>query len=150
MRRIYCDACVLIYRVEGALPWARQAVEARMREALPGGLALCVTELLRLECRVQPMAQGDDELLARYDALFELPELIWQPLNREVFDLACRLRAQHRLKTPDALHLAAALTAGCDEFWTHDRRLAAAGEGWIQVIDISTDVPSDPSGKPFP
>jgi predicted nucleic acid-binding protein len=104
-------------------------------------MALCVTELLRLECRIQPLAQGDSELLALYDELFDQPGLIWQPLNREVFDLACRLRAQHRLKTPDALHLAAAATAGCDEFWTHDRRLAAAGAGLIQVSEISTDNP---------
>lgn len=136
MRRIYCDACVLIYRVEGTLPWALQAIEVRMQEVARHGLELCVTELLRLECRVGPLMQGDNNLLARYDELFDRAELRWQPLTREVFDLAGQLRVQHRLKTPDALHLGAAIIAGCHEFWTHDRRLGRAGAGLIDVVDI--------------
>ena len=33
-------------------------------------------------------------------------------------------RVQHGLKTPDSLHLAAALRHGCTEFWTNDDPLA--------------------------
>jgi predicted nucleic acid-binding protein len=32
------------------------------------------------------------------------------------------------------LHLAAAITAGCDEFWTNDRRLEDAAAGRISVV----------------
>ncbi len=54
-------------------------------------------------------------------------------LAAPVFERAARLRARHRLKTPDAIHLAAALEHGCDEFWTNDRRLAAAAEGALAI-----------------
>jgi len=43
--------------------------------------------------------------------------------------------------TPDALHLAAAIDAGCDEFWTNDRRLERAAAERIEVIAFA-DEPS--------
>ena len=43
-----------------------------------------------------------------------------------VFELAATLRARHDLKTPDALHLAAAIHHGCDELWTNDHRFDRA------------------------
>lgn len=56
-------------------------------------------------------------------------------LNRAVFDLAAVLRAESNLKTPDALHLAAAMHAGCDEFCTNDRQLIRIATPRIKVID---------------
>jgi predicted nucleic acid-binding protein len=55
-----------------------------------------------------------------------------QPLDRPVFDRATDLRVAYRLKIPDALYLAAALCAGCAEFWTNDRRLLGAAQGRIR------------------
>ncbi|WP_295455473.1 PIN domain-containing protein [uncultured Thiodictyon sp.] len=57
-------------------------------------------------------------------------------LSRPVFDLATDLRARYRLKTADAMHLAAAIIYGCDEFWTNDRRLDQAAAGHIQTVSI--------------
>lgn len=59
-------------------------------------------------------------------------------LGRPAFDLATELRAHAALKTPDALHLAAALVAGCTAFWTRDQRLAAAASGRIAPFDLFT------------
>ncbi len=63
-----------------------------------------------------------------------LAELLRRGAVLPVFDLATELRAQHGLKTPDALHLAAALRAGCDEFWTNDEHLAKAAAGRIGIV----------------
>ena len=41
----------------------------------------------------------------------------------DVYQTAAQLRAQHGLKTPDALHLATARHHRCDQFWTNDDRL---------------------------
>jgi predicted nucleic acid-binding protein len=57
-----------------------------------------------------------------------------QPMNRQVFDLATELRVQHAIKTPDALHLAAALLSSCREFWTDDKRLASAAQDRIRIV----------------
>jgi hypothetical protein len=35
-------------------------------------------------------------------------------------------------------NLAAAIESGCEQFWTHDSRLAAAARGILEVIDFSS------------
>jgi predicted nucleic acid-binding protein len=50
-------------------------------------------------------------------------------LDETAFLHAAELRARHGLKTPDALHLAAAQLTGCRELWTNDARFAAASRG---------------------
>lgn len=58
------------------------------------------------------------------------------PVTTAVFDRAAELRAHHNIRTPDAIHLAAALIHGCDEFWTNDDRLSAAA-GDVRVRNFS-------------
>jgi predicted nucleic acid-binding protein len=133
MRRAYLDACVAIYYVEHhAVLYPRISASLFPPE---GQLIVPVfSDLTRLECRVLPLRQRDHELLARYDAFFDLTDSVRAVIDRAVFDLAAELRAQHGIKTPDALHLAAAVRAGCDDFWTNDNRLAKAAEGRIAVV----------------
>ncbi|WP_437486225.1 PIN domain-containing protein [Sorangium sp. So ce1014] len=59
------------------------------------------------------------------------------PLSAAVFDHAAELRARYGLKTPDALHAAAAIVNGCDELWTNDRRLAAI-EGHVSIRVVTS------------
>ena len=96
-----------------------------------------LSELLRLECRLGPIKHGADLLLARFDRFFANPSHLWIAASRAIFDRATKLRAEHGLKTPDALHLAAALEAGCDEFWTNDYRLEAAAAGRLRVTTFN-------------
>lgn len=121
MNTIYLDSCIAIYRVEGVAPWA-----ARIAEALAAQphASLFVTHLVRMECRVGPLKRGSGQMLTRFDEFFDTVTFL--PLTTAVFDLAAELRARHNLRTPDAIHLAAATTHGCDEFWTNDNRLAQA------------------------
>jgi len=74
--------------------------------------------------------------LARaYDEFLESPGVYCLPFDRDAADLAAQLRATLRLKTPDAIHAAIAITGGCDEFWTGDRRLARL-EPRIRVMAV--------------
>lgn len=132
--RIYWDSCVAIYRVEQVAPWFARIERCLL--GLPGDARLCLTDLTWMECRIGPMRAGNAPLLARYDEFFARPEISWTPLAREVFARASQLRAAHRIKTPDALHLAAALVDGCTEFWTHDDRLAIVAAGHLRVVAL--------------
>jgi len=132
--RVYPDACVLIYLIEEH-PDLHPRIDAAAR-AVPD-LAFVLSELLRLECRVRPMRQGNQELLERFDRFFANPSHVYAPASRPVFNLATELRAQHGLRTPDALHLATAIHAGCDEFWTNDRRLEKAADSRIAILAFS-------------
>lgn len=125
MARVYLDTCIIIYLHEGP-PALRRSLSERILPAGGPAPVIHVSDLTRMECRVGPLKAGDDALLIEYERFFGLPEVEWVPLLRATFDRATELRARHGLKTPDALHLAAALSAGCDEFWTNDKQLAAA------------------------
>lgn len=135
MAAIYWDSCVAIYRVENVAPWAATLVQ--WLAALDANASLHISELTRMECRLAPLRAGNHELLDRYDDFFARPDLTLVDLTRPVFDCAAALRATHRLKTPDALHLAAAIEAGCDQFWTNDKRLAVAAAGHLDVRALS-------------
>jgi predicted nucleic acid-binding protein len=134
--RVYLDSCVVIYRIEQREPWAT-AVHARLAALQATEAVMVVSELTRLECRVRPIALNRADMLGDYDRFFEQPMLAWQGLGRSVFERATTLRAAHRLKTPDALHLAAAIEARCDQFWTNDMRLAAAAAGQLELRTLA-------------
>lgn len=131
---IYPDACVLIYLIEEHAK-LHPRVDAAIR-ANPG-MSFILSELLRLECRVQPIKQGNFVLLTKFDRFFTNPAHIYAPASRPVFNLATELRAQQNLKTPDALHLATAIHAGCDQFWTNDQHLEKAADGRIAILTFS-------------
>lgn len=131
--RIYLDACVVIYYIERH-PLHFDAIATRLDDLRTHAV---VSELCRLECLVKPLRENNTDLLHRYDIFFRANNLLAIPFGRTVFQLATELRASHGLKTPDALHLAAAISAGCDEFWTNDRRLEKAADGRIDILTFA-------------
>lgn len=111
----FFDASALIYLIEGRAPFAG-AVRSRL-SALAGrhpGMGAAVSRLSWLECRVGPMKANDSVTLARYDAFFARPDLVWVELDREVVELAAAVRVRHGLRTPDALQAACCLQLGAD------------------------------------
>jgi predicted nucleic acid-binding protein len=77
---------------------------------------ITMTELLVQPYR-QSGAQRVDEL---YGLLSTYPNLEWVAPNLEIADLAARLRARHRLRTPDALQAATAVHTGAAALLTND------------------------------
>ena len=83
--------------------------------------------LVRLEALSKPLADKNQALVQDYEDFLAEPQ--WLAMNDSDFEYVTRLRAMHRLKTPDALHLATALRHSCTEFWTNDDRLNKAAAG---------------------
>ena len=119
--RIYCDSVVSIYYLEGAPPLKTRAT-ARLASLWAAGDTVVISDLVRLECRMQPISFGDAVALAHYDSLFAQAGVERVPINTAVFDRATVLRANFKLG--DSLHLAAAIESGCDRFLTNDTRLS--------------------------
>ncbi len=68
-----------------------------------------------------PLRQGNLILQAAYQAALFESDLVLLPLTQEILREAARLRAEIAgLRTPDALHAATALVAGCTLFLTND------------------------------
>ena len=109
----FLDASALIYLVDGDAAWAGAARQELQRLAAETPtLEIAVSRLSFLECRVGPMRRGDQASLDRFDALFAQPDLLWVELTAVVVELATRLRANHGLRTPDALQAACCLQLG--------------------------------------
>lgn len=134
--RIYLDSALLIYLVEDVHPYAR-LLEARL--SVPDTIQVC-SELSRLECRVKPFRDGQDALLAAFDRYFAeiIGELL--PLSRQVIDEATTLRARYGFRTPDAIHLAAAIVGGCNLFLSNDYQLSRCKEIPVEIINPSSNV----------
>ena len=121
---LFLDACALIYRVEEVAPWnarlTKLLADLRRRYA---GLQLAVSRLSYLECRVQPLREGDEALALRYDALFAAPELHTVEIDANVIEGATHIRAQFGLRTPDAIQAASCLSLDVEHiFLTNDPR----------------------------
>jgi predicted nucleic acid-binding protein len=128
--RIYLDSAPLIYLIEGIAPYAF-ALEERLAD--PGTVQVC-SDLTRLECRVKPMRDGQDALLAAFDWYFEEIVVEIVSLSRPLVDRATELRARFGFGTPDAIHLAAAIIAECDVFLTNDDELGRCTEIAVELL----------------
>ena len=129
MGLIYLDSCLLIYLIENHSQWA---APLRSKLSAVDPLNLAISDLVRMECLVKPIRDDDLALQRRYRNAFE--ELVQLPLSREVFESAAHLRGRFGIKPPDALHLACAQHHGCEQLWTNDERLTAAGHGLARQI----------------
>jgi len=128
--RLYLDTAPVIYAIE-RVPLYAAAIDKRLSDA---GIVLVASDLTRMECRVMPLRNGNADLLKDYDDYFReaVDEIVI--LSREVIDCATDIRAKYRFKTPDAIHLAAAVMSGCDAFLTNDRRLDRFKDIAIEII----------------
>lgn len=122
MGLIFVDTCLVVYAFED-----HPLHGARVRQAFAEHAALAVSPLVKMECLVGPMRQGNLALQRYYEeGLAQFQQL---DMPEPVFLLAAALRARFNLKTPDALHLATAQVHGCSALWTNDDRLATAACG---------------------
>ena len=124
--KVYLDSCMIISLIEG---------DAKQRQILKTQLAnhaIYSSELARLETRLLAIRNNNQDSLKQFDRFFMACEII--TLDRAVFEHATLLRADSHLKTPDALHLSAAIQADCHEFWTNDKQLATTANQYLKVM----------------
>lgn len=131
---VYIDTAPLIYSVE-----KHSEYESSLRPlwvaSKSGAIQVITSELALLETLVGPLKQGDSVLVDVYTELLTGTEMRLLPITLDVLKDAARLRADTNMKTPDAIHAATALAAGCDLFVTNDggfRRVAS-----LPVVIIS-------------
>lgn len=119
-RRIALDTSIFIYHLESNPKYLRYTdpifswLERPQSKAITSTITM--TELLVLPYR------DDDEQRANdfYGLLSTYPNLDWIAPNLEIADLAARIRALHRLRTPDALQAATAAQGRATGFITND------------------------------
>jgi predicted nucleic acid-binding protein len=133
MMLVYLDSVILIYYIEQKGVFRARAAR-RLSSLLASGDEVAISDLVRMECRIGPLRSGDQSGLADFDLFFGSPDIHHVPLTPAVFDLAAEIRALYRLKTPDSIHLAAAVESGCDRFLTHDARLSRFNRINVEIL----------------
>ncbi len=117
------DTAVFIYLVEEHRDFL-PLVEPIFAGIAGGRWAAVTSGLTLLETLVVPYRAGDRVLAERYEALLTRSRgLRLVELDRSLLRVAAQLRATLRVKTPDALQLAAALASRCSAYVTNDRAL---------------------------
>lgn len=117
------DTAIFIYFIEEN-PRFLPLIQPLFEEADGGNRQLVTSALTLLEVLVVPYRAGNRSLADRYEALLTSGRGVsLVDLTTDQLHAAAQIRAATGIKTPDALQLAAAVTAGCRAFVTNDRRL---------------------------
>lgn len=130
---IYLDSVILIYYLDRVGSFNVRATN-RLQALRSAGDLMAVSDLTRLECRIHPIRRGDAGILSQFDGCFSRPDVRLAPLTTQVLDRATLIRARHGYKTVDAIHLAAAVEAGCNSFLTNDARLSRFPDITVEVL----------------
>jgi len=130
------DTVIFIYLIEEHSRFLPHILPL-FAEADEGKRNLVASALTLLEVLVVPYRTGNTRVAERYELLLTRSRGIHiAELTRDQLRAAAQLRAATGIKTPDALHVAAALTAGCKSFVTNDRRLPRIPG--LRVIQLSS------------
>ena len=134
-RKIALDTSVFIYQFEANpkyLPLTDSIfawLESRDSQAVTSTVTM--TELL-----VQPYRDSDRRRVREfYGLLSTYPNLEWIAPNLEIADIAARLRAVHRMRTPDALLAATAVYAQVTGLITNDAVFERVGSFETLLLD---------------
>ncbi len=131
---IYLETSAFIYSVERVEPYY-SLLEPMWRQAQAGQFVIAGSDVAVLETLIRPLRQGDIYLVGRFRDLFNANEVWIIPITRPVGGEATRVRATTGLKTPDALHVAAAQYAECTLFVTNDSDFRRVADLPVVVLD---------------
>jgi predicted nucleic acid-binding protein len=120
------DTALFIYYIEANQTFL-PLVAPIFEDVAAGRREVVTSTLTLLEVLVVPYRAGNLDLASRYEAYLSRSRGVrLVDVDRSQLRTAAQLRALHpSVRTPDALQLAAALSAGCSAFVTNDRDLPA-------------------------
>lgn len=116
---IYLDTAPIIYAVEKQLDFSPLLLPL-WTAAKISPIKIMTSELVLLETFVGPLKNNDLVLLGRYEQTLKAADFELLPITASLLRAAATVRANFNLKTPDAIHAAAALHSGCVQFITND------------------------------
>lgn len=131
---VYLDANSVIYSVERH-PIYWPLLEPVWLAAQAKTIEVVSSELTLMETLVGPLKTGNAALALAYEQLYRQAQTRLLPITQSILRDGAQLRATTSLKTPDAIHAATALQAGCALFVTNDRRFRSIAGLPIVVLD---------------
>lgn len=145
VRLLYVETAPFIYYTE-----QRAGYVEKMRVVFTDvdrGRVHVITSVVTLaEILMKRLKENDPTLVRRYREMFyRTQHMTLVPISAGVAESAADLRARYNLRTPDALHVATALDAGCDAFLTNDTDITRVNEIAVLLLDdLELDSPAAP------
>lgn len=133
---VMVDTAPFIYVLEAHPQFARQFM-GLFEAAAKGDVTIALSTITLAEVLTGPFKAGQTVLAKRYEKSLSHYNVI--AVSTPIAALAAQLRAQYRLKLPDAIQLATALDIGAAAFVTHDRDFShVTGVNILTGDDVST------------
>jgi predicted nucleic acid-binding protein len=118
--KVYIDSVVFIYTLQGNSTFF-DVMKPMWEKFQNRDITIICSELAIPEVLFSAVRSGNQDLLNTYKSLLFNSSIVLVPVNQEVLLMATELRVKYRLKTPDAIHAATALSAKCQRFITNDK-----------------------------
>lgn len=115
---VYLDTAPIVYSIERHADYW-QLLTPLWQKLQAGTIQLISSELLILECLVKPLKTNDTILVNAYENFFA-NRIILLPIQESILRDAAQLRANSKLKTPDSIHAATAISNSSTLFLTND------------------------------
>ena len=132
------DTAIFIYLIEEDALYL-PLILPLFEEADSGRRDLVTSAITLLEVLVVPYRAGDLRLAERYELLLTRSRGVRiVDVTRDQLRAAAQLRAATGAKTPDALQMVSALTAGCRALLTNDRGLSSVPG--LRIVQLSSYV----------
>lgn len=129
------DTAPLIYFIE-ANPRYDALITEIFRRVDAGKLSGMTSVISLCEVLVYSFVKDDPSLRQSYrNLLLNSANFVTHAINDAMADHAAELRAKYRIKTPDALQIAMALSTNCEAFLTNDKDLKRVAEIQILVLN---------------
>ncbi len=128
------DSVIFIYLLEEH-PQYLSRVE-RVLSSVEKGMKHAVMSVIgMIEILTGPKKAGREDLVPQYKRLIsQFPNLSIIGIDERIVDVSSDLRAKYGIRTPDAIHLATAITRDADVFFTNDRDLLRVKEIRISLV----------------
>ena len=135
LQRLYIETASFIYYVEDHSKYSDK-MERIFGEIDQLQIEIMTSVITLTETLTIPLRTGDKTVEQAYRMLLQATQNITlMPITVRTAERAANLRAQYNLRTPDALHVASAIEAGCDGFLTNDLTLRRITELRMLVLD---------------
>jgi len=101
-----------------------------------GGFMVVTSTVTLLEVLVHPLRKDNRDLATEYRDILLGSKLTTLEVSSTIAEQAAQLRADYNLRTPDAIQISAAITAGASHFLTNDIRLPEIP--FIRILSVDT------------
>src|SRR5258706_13648453 len=110
--RITVDSAPIIYFLQGH-PKLADRFAPIFQAAAEGSISICVSTITLAEVLAGPLKAGNDILAAQYQEAFRGSKN-WEmiPVSEEVAVLSARFKLVRKIRLPDAIQVATAVTTG--------------------------------------